>query len=672
MTDPFRAQYAIDAWSTPAPAQRGRVLPDVSPGLKAMIASLGRTEDIQLSPDNRLLALAGYSTNRLFLFSIDIDVSSPSPRVRLSACLVLESSVLSTPHGVAFLDDHHLLVCDRSADVCIFRIPSVSGEIRKMRVEPLAVISGKGTLFAKVKNPGSAACYPLAADSFRVLICNNYWNFISSHVVHLGRPLRVEHQAFLSDERICVPDGVSISPDRAWFTVSNHVSGEAFLYRTAVDLGAISEPAAVLGGMVCPHGLRFVGDDTIVVADAASQYLHVFRRDGNEWSGRQTRPAQSIRLLSDPLFLDGRFAPGEGGIKGVDVDRSRRLLITTHTLDPLGFYDLSALFGDSDQCPEDARAELCRQRDDSLMRSTPERLVQRWTTRQRVGQAVREQVDRARGVSRKVRISARLLQLAARNRFASDRILDPGGPVVSLTTHSSRIDRAHYAIESIARGTVKPSRILLWLTADELLRNLPVPLRRLQSSGVEIRLVEEFGPHSKYFPYLESQDEFDRPLVTADDDALYHTDWLRELVQAHEQSPEQIHCHRVRRIVLKGDELAPYNTWPFGADSVPSHLNFIMGVNGAIYPPAFLAFLKHAGRAFMKCCPTGDDIWLTANAIRAGVRVRQVREAGLDPVLTPGTQGVALFHLNMLQGANQVQLRRTFTPSDLEILRVER
>ena len=277
---------------------------------------MGRTEDVELSPDNRLLAVAGYSTGRIFVFSIDIDASSPVPGVRLTGCLALRSPTLATPHGVTFLDDHHLLVCDRTADVCIFRVPPVSGETWETSIEPLAVIRGRGTLFASVKNPGSAACYPTAAGSFRVLVCNNHWNFISSHLVRLGRSIRAENEAILTDERLCIPDGVSISPDHAWFAISNHASGEAFLYRTTGDLGATSEPGAVLGGMVCPHGSRFVADDTIVVADAACQYLHVFRRSGEEWRGRQSKPARSIRMLSDDLFFMATSLRAKGASRG--------------------------------------------------------------------------------------------------------------------------------------------------------------------------------------------------------------------------------------------------------------------------------------------------------------------------------------------------------------------
>jgi hypothetical protein len=626
-----------------------------------VIASIGRAEHVELSPDNRLLAVAGFGVDKVFLFSIEIDLVSRSPRVHLGGCLSLRSPSIAAPHGL----------CNRAADACIFKIPSDVGETRGIDIAPRAVVSGKGTLFARVKNPGSADSCRLTENSFRVLICNNYWNFVSSHLVYLDRSVRVESQEILSSERLRIPDGVCMSPDKTWFAISNHANGEVLVYRAAANLGTSSEPAAVLGGMVCPHGLRFITDDTLIVADAACPYLHVYRRDGEEWTGEQSKPSQSIRVLSDQQFFDGRTAAGEGGVKGLEVDRSGRLLITTKQLDPLGFYDLAELVRDSDELPEDLYAEFSRQRDDSLHRWHSATLVRSWTIRQRVGQALRQRWEYSRELGRKARTKARVLSLEVRNLFSQDRMLDSRGPTVSLTTHSYRINRVHCAIESIGKGTLKPSRIILWLTDEDLLANLPAALQRLQARGLEIQLADEFGPHSKYFPYLESTDDFDRPLVTADDDALYPPDWLQDLVHAHAALPGHIHCHHVRRMGVTESELTPYNEWPFCEDDRASHLNFIMGVGGVIYPPAFLASLKRAGRTFMECCPTNDDMWLTVNAVRAGIKVRQVRREGLRPVPVPGTQGRSLFHINMLQGANQVQLRRTFDRNDLAILRAQ-
>lgn len=626
-------------------------------------------EDLALSPDNRRLGVAGFVVNKVFLFSLEIDRSERVPRVRLAGCLILNSPTTSKPHGLTFLDDEHLLVCNRWGDACIFRVPAHADGTREIDVAPLATIPGKGVLFARVKNPGSAGSCRVGEDRSRVLICNNYWNFISSHDIQLGRSPGIQDRGILSSDRLQIPDGISVSPDGAWFAVSNHARGEVLLYGDATgDLGTNREPAAALGGMVCPHGLRFLSDDTLVIADAACPYLHIYRRDGAAWTGERSKPSQSVRVLDDERYFDGRFAAGEGGVKGLDVDRTGALLITTTRLDPLGFWDLRELLEHPEELPQDRYAELSQQRQTSMRSHHAVTLTHRWTPRQRVEQELRERRDYVRYLGHRVLGRARTLRLDAGNRLSSARMLDARGPVVSLTTHSGRIDRAHYAIESIARGTLKPSRIVLWLTEDAAFARLPAALRRLEARGVEIRPAEELGPHSKYFPYLESTDAFDGPLVTADDDAFYPSDWLRDLMEAHSAGPQQIHCHRARRMGLDSRGLLPYNEWPVAGDDRPSPFNFILGVGGVIYPPAFLACLKRAGRAFLECCPTADDIWLTVNAIRAGFEVRQLRKEALQPEVVPGTQGSARFHVNF-QGANQEQLRRTFTPDDLALLR---
>jgi hypothetical protein len=257
------------------------------------------------------------------------------------------------------------------------------------------------------------------------------------------------------------------------------------------------------------------------------------------------------------------------------------------------------------------------------------------------------------------------------NRVDSSResLLDPGGPVVCLSTHEGRISLVHYAIETIGRGRRKPSRMILWLTDEETFSRRSASLKRLEARGLEVLLTEEHGPHSKYWPYVESTQRFDRPLVTADDDALYSDHWLQDLVTAWEEKPETIHCHRARRMGLVGEELTPYTSWPFGHDSAPSNLNFITGVGGVIYPPSFLAHLKEQGTAFSRCCPASDDIWLTLQAIRAGFEVAQVKARAYHPVTIPGSQTRSLHSTNVLQGANQVQLRQTFGPDDLLRLR---
>ena len=104
-----------------------------------------------------------------------------------------------------------------------------------------------------------------------------------------------------------------------------------------------------------------------------------------------------------------------------------------------------------------------------------------------------------------------------------------GGPVVSITTYGTRLNTVYLVLESIASGSVLPSRLILWVNDLEVFSAPPPPLQRLVRRGLEIRLTEDYGPHKKYYPYLASAASFDRPLVTADDDVFYSRWWLTDL-----------------------------------------------------------------------------------------------------------------------------------------------
>jgi hypothetical protein len=70
-------------------------------------------------------------------------------------------------------------------------------------------------------------------------------------------------------------------------------------------------------------------------------------------------------------------------------------------------------------------------------------------------------------------------------------------------------------------------------------------------------------------------------------------------------------------------------------------------------------------------CPTADDIWLHANAIREGIRIKQVRTWPRCFPEFPGTQDVALGHVNFREGRNDLQIAKTYTSDDLAVLRNE-
>jgi len=270
-----------------------------------------------------------------------------------------------------------------------------------------------------------------------------------------------------------------------------------------------------------------------------------------------------------------------------------------------------------------------------------------------------------RRAARRAYLQLRVERLKAANRIASFRITSPGGPVVSLTSFGNRIDSVYLAIESIAHGSALPSELILWLDDAARYNSLPPALERLTRRGLTIQLSKNYGPHTKYYPYIASQREFSLPLVTADDDIIYPRDWLQTLITAFERNPGVINCYRARVIEFRERRIAPYREWALCGSTSPGWRNFLLGVSGVIYPSAFVAALQRAGNAFERCCPKADDLWLHANALRAGFKVRQIGKEAVHFPTIPGSQESAL-HFNNIVSGNDSQVAQTYTAEDLQ------
>jgi hypothetical protein len=166
-----------------------------------------------------------------------------------------------------------------------------------------------------------------------------------------------------------------------------------------------------------------------------------------------------------------------------------------------------------------------------------------------------------RRIARAVTVRVWVRWLSLINRYARSRVCQAQGPVVSLTTHGDRVFTVHLTIESIGRGELRPSRLILWLDEAATFSNLPAALRRLQQRGLEVKLSKNYGPHTKYYPYVESEKGITQPLVTADDDILYPSYWLNKLVGALREFPDSVNCYRARVVTVKEGEVVPFAEW---------------------------------------------------------------------------------------------------------------
>lgn len=158
-----------------------------------------------------------------------------------------------------------------------------------------------------------------------------------------------------------------------------------------------------------------------------------------------------------------------------------------------------------------------------------------------------------------------LPQKARRQRLAREIIraygsldgLEPlsGDPslVVSLTSFPARIGGLHLVIRSLMVQTVRPGKIVIYLSADEFPRrydSLPAQLRGLRDSGVEVRFVPgNIRSHKKY--HYAFRDFPESVVMTADDDIIYPHFTIERLAAAAARHPGAVCANIVRRIGIE-------------------------------------------------------------------------------------------------------------------------
>jgi len=274
------------------------------------------------------------------------------------------------------------------------------------------------------------------------------------------------------------------------------------------------------------------------------------------------------------------------------------------------------------------------------------------------------------GVGRKWIAKLALRLLTTSNARSTASILGTG-PAVSLTSHGSRIATAFATVESIGLGSVRPRRIVLWLDSEGDVTQLDERLRRLVARGLEVRLTDNLGPHTKYFPYVDQLWDGSSPLVTADDDILYPTSWLSRLVRAQRDYPDTVNCHRAWTVGVGEDgALLPYSTWAACSTSRPGSRTFATGVSGVIYPPGMLRMLRDRKLEFTTKCPRADDVWLHYVAVENDIPIRQIRPRGRHFPVVVSAQVVKLQQDNITGLGNDRQIQATYSEAALARLGV--
>ena len=244
--------------------------------------------------------------------------------------------------------------------------------------------------------------------------------------------------------------------------------------------------------------------------------------------------------------------------------------------------------------------------------------------------------------------------------------------VVSLTTIPQRINTVHLTIESIFQQSTKPDAVILWLDEDNFdEESIPWMLRKLESRGLEIKFCEDIKSYKKLVFTYEERPE--AAIVTADDDLVYPSTWLEKLYKRHLEEPSCVICHRGHWVTLdqKGKVL-PYSEWGYETKSEgPSYNIFPTGSGGVLYPSGVLHDQVSNKDAFLKLCPSEDDLWFKAMTMlnhRKTCCVAGGMMSDANAILIRGSQVVALCHANVKDDGNYEQIKKVFEEFDLASL----
>lgn len=191
-----------------------------------------------------------------------------------------------------------------------------------------------------------------------------------------------------------------------------------------------------------------------------------------------------------------------------------------------------------------------------------------------------------------------------------------GKVIVSLTSFPARIPRLWLVIECILRQTVKPDRIILYLSKKQIksLDTLPPLLLNQQKRGLEIILCDDdLRSHKKY--YYAFRDYPNDIVITFDDDIFYQTNKIEQMLQAAKEHPGCIITNWAKEILPNVEK---YSLWPDVYEPKESIYFLPIGVSCVLYPPNCMYKDVCDETIFKEHCFLADDVWLTCMSILKG------------------------------------------------------
>lgn len=199
-------------------------------------------------------------------------------------------------------------------------------------------------------------------------------------------------------------------------------------------------------------------------------------------------------------------------------------------------------------------------------------------------------------------------------------ILDQKIPVyISLTSIYKNQDILLKTLESIIKQTRLPDKVFLYLSEESYLLDYGFKDKKITNSNllkfisdnsiIEIKWVKNTGSYRKLLPLLKDKWDEDCIIITIDDDTVYETSLIENLVNDYNQHKCVI---GYRGFTPLFDKLENFDYSIRNKSQHLSSYNFFTGKGSILYKPQFFhktQDLIFNDKIYLDTCSMCDDIW---------------------------------------------------------------
>ena len=194
--------------------------------------------------------------------------------------------------------------------------------------------------------------------------------------------------------------------------------------------------------------------------------------------------------------------------------------------------------------------------------------------------------------------------------------------IISLTSWKARINTVSKTLYSLL-NKCPGFHIVLVLSEEEfpkMMNALPENLKIFaENELIEFLWVKEnLKSHKKYFYTIQKYNNL--PIILADDDLTYLTNFAEKLYNKHLEFKDSIIANRCHLIKFNDKNILPYKQWEYETKVNRNKKLFFTSGAGTLLPPNFFNIVK-PNISDIKNCLTADDIYLNYLTIKNNIEV---------------------------------------------------